>query len=241
MIPFRILSDADPALAHSSLLKAALCTIEYVENNGPIRLTPAKALKRYFVQWAAEAFNWPNYTAGDLYAVNKVLNEHDFPPLMVLHDVLLSAKLARHYKGVMRLTKLARELKERPAALWTLLATHLLCIIDHTRYTRLGDQLVGDWEVFLNIISVEAQCGVTEERLCSVLFGGSEEEIRRHDYKLAAAFYIHALRPLCWAGLLEEHRIGRGLARRELYTKTPLWPATLTLETDSHLRPVTRH
>jgi len=134
-------------------------------------------------------------TAADLYAVNKVLNEHDFPPLIMLHDVMLSANLARHYKGTMRLTKLAHELKAKPAALWALLAEHLLSVIDHTQYTRFGDPLVGNWDTLLNVINMEAQNGVAEERLCSVLFGIPETDYLRQDYRLVATFYIHVLRP----------------------------------------------
>lgn len=130
-----------------------LLTIGHIEENGPIGLTPTKALKRYFVTSAAGAFDWPAYTVEDLYAVNKVLNEHDFPPLM---EVLLSVKLARHFK-------------------------------------------------------------------------------------LTANLYVHVLRPLYWAGLLNEHRTGTGFSRRDFYTKTPLWPAALKLETNRHLLPATHH
>ena len=81
------------AVEISPLLRAALLTLEYMEVNGSIGLTPSKALKRYFVEWAAEAFAWPKYTAADLYSFNKVLNEIDFPPLVVLHDLLVGLKL----------------------------------------------------------------------------------------------------------------------------------------------------
>ena len=67
MIPFEPISDDEPALVHSPMLKAALLTLDYIESNGPIGLTPLKALKRYFVAWAAEAFAWPHYTAAELY------------------------------------------------------------------------------------------------------------------------------------------------------------------------------
>ncbi len=139
MIPFKQITDDDPALVHSSLLKAVLLTIAYIESNGPIGLTPSKAFKRYFVKWAAEAFVWPGYTAQDLYAFIKVLNEADFLPLLVMHDVLLTAKLARlrHHKGAMQLTRLAKELKSQPAKLWTLLTNTMLCVLDHSQYTRL--------------------------------------------------------------------------------------------------------
>lgn len=241
MIPFKPIADNDPALAHSTLLKATLLTIDYIETNGPIALTPSNALKRYFVQWAAEAFAWPHYTAAELYAFNKVLNEQDFPALVVLHDLLRGAKLVRHYKGTMMLTKLGKTLKHQPAALWKLLTSHLLLEIDHAQYTRYGDHLVGNWDIFLNVINVETEAGVTEEHLCSVLFGGREEDIKRHEYRLAATFYIHALRPLCWSGLMEELRFGSGLERQELFVKTPLWSAALALETDAVLGTVTRH
>jgi hypothetical protein len=232
--------DDEPALVHSPLLKAVLLTIEYIETNGPIGLTPSKALKRYFVQWAAEAFVWPQYTAQDLYAVNKVLNEDDFLPLLVMHDVLLAAKLARHNKNTMQLTRLAKELKSKPAKLWTLLATTMLCVLDHSRYTRFGDTLVGNWDVFLNVINIEAQGGVTEGQLCSILFGVHEEDIWRADYRLAAAFCIHVLRPLCWVGLLVEYKIGESFSKRGVM-KTPLWPAALALATDNGLQPITLH
>ena len=241
MIAFSPVSDDDPSLAVSPLLRGALLTLDYIETNGPIGLTPLRALKRYFVQWAAEAFAWPHFTPEDLYFHNKVLNEQDFPPLLVLHDVMLSAKLVRHYKGAMHITKQGRALRTKSGELWAILADQILCVLDHSNYTRNGDQLIGNWDVYLNVINVEAHAGASEERLCSVLFGGEDEGFRRHDHMLAATFYIHVLRPLCWAGLLHEHRTGKRYELREVYTKTPLWAAALDLETDRHLTEPTRH
>jgi hypothetical protein len=241
MIAFMPVPDDDPALKLSPLLRGALLTLEYIETNGPIGLTPLKALKRYFVHWAAHAFAWPHYTAADLYEMNKVLNEHEFVPLMVLHDMMIATKLVRHFKGAMHITKLGRALCRKPGELWALLANHFLCIFDHGKYTRSSDQLVGTWDIFLNVVNVEAQVMVSEERLCSVLFGGEEARFRREEYQLAADFYIHVLRPLCWVGLLDEHRTGKRIEQRELYTKTPLWAAVLKLETDRVLQPPTQH
>lgn len=222
------------------MLKAALLILGYIEANGPIGLTPLKALKRYFVAWAAEEFNWPHYTAAELYHMNKVLNEPDFPPLMVLHDVLLSAKLVRHYKGAMHITKLGKQLKSHPAVLWTLLAHHLLHVLDHGQYTRYGDQLDGDWGILLGVINQEAQVAVTEERLCAALFGVSEKEMLL-DHRFTSMLYINVLRPLCWAGLLEERRAGRGLERTRHFVKTPLWAAALPFEPTEAGATPTRH
>jgi len=241
MIDFEPITDNEPALAHSPMLKAALLTLGYIEANGPIWLTPSKALKRYFVEWAAEEFSWPYYTAPELYDMNKVLNERDFMPLVVLHDVLVATKLARHHKGTMQITKLGREFATKPSQLWALLARHTLFLIDHAQYTRFDDRPMGNWDIFLNVINVEAEMGASEGRLCSVLYGGDEISFRRHSYKIAFAFYAHVLRPLCWVGLLAEHRTGRGLDQSELFTKTPLWATALRLDTDRHLTKATHH
>jgi hypothetical protein len=236
MIPFQPIDDDASVLQHSPLLRAALLTCDYIDAHGPIGLTASKALKRYFVEWAARAFDWPGYSADDLYAINKVLNEGDFPPLTVLHDVLLSAKVARHYKGHLHLTKQGQQLRKHPGALWDVLANHLLCVLDPSVYSRFGERLEGNWDVFLNIVNVEAQSGVTDDRLCSVLFGVAEEALKL-DYHLRPLTYVYVLRPLAWAGLLAEHRDRDD----RLFTKTPLWVAALKLQTDDFLRPVTRH
>ncbi len=241
MTPFNPIIDPELPAQHSPLLRAALLTIGYIEANGPIGLTASRGLKRYFVEWAAEAFDWRWYSASDLYAVNKVLNESDFPPLVILHDLLVRAKLVRHRQGALHLTRLAGQLKNDPASLWTLLASRLLFDTDHSKYTRYGDHLLGNWDIFLNVINVEVQNGVSEETLCSVLFGSDEQETPHGYPRQRAALYIHVLRPLCWAGLLEEVRTGEGFARQEHFFKTPLWHAALSLETDRHLESVTRH
>lgn len=233
MTPFRIINDDHPALENSLILRAARLLLAYIDDNGPIGLTPAKALKRYFVEWAAEAFEWPGYTAEDLYAINRVLNEHDFPPLMVLHEVMLSAKLVRHYKGTLRPTKLAQDLKAHPAKLWALLATHLLFAIDWSDWTRTGEGLLGNWDIFLNVINVEARTPVARSRLISVLYGDGDPRDPFAHTRLGSLFYVQVLRPLCWAGLLERIDAGAGPTKDDCFVKTSLWQAALRLDTDA--------
>lgn len=97
--PFLELSDTQPALAHSPMIRGLERTFAYIDEHGPIGLTPSGAFKRVFVQWAAEAFDWPGHRPKDLYAVNKVLNEWDFLPVAELHDLMLALKIGRHFKG----------------------------------------------------------------------------------------------------------------------------------------------
>lgn len=63
MVPFKPIPGDEPTLAHAPFLKVALLTFGYIDEHGPIGLTPTKALKRYFVQLAAEVFAWPHYAA----------------------------------------------------------------------------------------------------------------------------------------------------------------------------------
>jgi len=95
MIEFRPLADNHPDLAYSPLLRGALLTLQYAQKHGSIGLTKTKAFKREFVHWAVENFDWPGKGAGEMFRYNKVINEHDFPPVEVLHFLLTSLRLAR--------------------------------------------------------------------------------------------------------------------------------------------------
>ncbi|PNQ04019.1 hypothetical protein [Sphingobium sp. SA916] len=236
MIEFLAPQHDDPALPNAHLLRAARLTLTYMLDVGPIGLTPNKALKRTFVTWAAEAFEWPYYTVEDLYAVNKVLNEPDFPPLMLLHDLLISAKLARHRKGFLHITATGKDLLEHPGNLWIALAHHLLFVLDHSRYTLYGDQLDDDWLFFLGVLNVEAHSGVTDDQFVKAVFDADSDNHRVH-----AVAYAHILRPLCWLGLLDETRYGEPYPIHKLFTKTKLWSTVIRADTDQFLIPASRH
>ncbi|SFC00625.1 hypothetical protein [Tropicimonas isoalkanivorans] len=218
MNAFREVDDADPALAFSPMVRAIEKTFVWIDENGGIPLTPSKAFKRVFVHWAAAEFEWPGHTEAELFAVNKVLNEPDFAPLTVLHDLMIAMKLGRHYKGEFRLTKAGEALVSHPG------------------------RIFGNWDVFLNVLNVETEDGATGARLRRVLFGEPEKEpLPRYD-GVMGQLYIQVLRPLCWAGLLQQ---GRGTAsyrfEETVFMKTPLWRAAIRLETDQRVRRAQRH
>ena len=99
MIEFRTLHDNHPNLAHSPLLRAAQLTLQYVQEHGAIGLTKTMAFKRVFVHWAVEHFEWPGKSAEEMFRYSKVINECEFPPLEVLHCVLITLRLGRHSKA----------------------------------------------------------------------------------------------------------------------------------------------
>lgn len=116
MIEFCTLPDDHPELAHSPLLRAALLTLRYAQDHGSIALTKTKAFKRVFVHWAVRNFDWPGKGAEKMFRYSKVINEYEFPPLEVLHYLLITLRLGRHLKGEFRLTKRGAELAQAPGA-----------------------------------------------------------------------------------------------------------------------------
>ncbi|MFN7882456.1 MAG: hypothetical protein ACK5PF_05520 [bacterium] len=238
--PFVDLSDTHPALAHSPVVRGLTKTFSYLEENGPIGLTPSGNLKRVFVTWAAEAFDWPGHRPDDLYAVNKVLNEWDFFPLAELHDIMLALKIGRHFKGEFRLTPFGKTFVGQPGRLIGLVAPFYLFRVDHARNSRLKEErLLGSWEIFLNVINVEAEGGVTAERLREALYGPPDPGPRNDP--IVGQLYVEVLRPLCWLGMLQVVGEQRMTSPDNLYAKTPLWYAALRLETDASLLPIVKH
>lgn len=70
MIAFRTLSNDDPDLGHSPMLRAALLTLGYALEHGSIGLTKTTAFKRVFVHWAVEHFEWPGSSAEEMFRYN---------------------------------------------------------------------------------------------------------------------------------------------------------------------------
>lgn len=227
-------------LDQSHLFRGARLILGYVVEHGPIPLTPSKAFKRVFVNWAAEAFAWPYWTVADLYRVNKVLNEYDFGPLEVLHNLLIDLKLGRHFKGTFRITKLGQDLLNRPADLFELIVPFYLFNVNHAYYSRSAHETFRDWETALNILNVEAENGLSLGEFCTSIFGGGPRN-REQQWEAEGEIYIGVLRPLCWAGLLVDHRSKGGGQAAHTYQKTALWSDIFALTTDLSVRTLARH
>ena len=243
MIAFREVDDADPALAFSPLVRGVEKTFAWIGEHGDIPLTPSKAFKRAFVHWAAAEFDWPGHTEADLFAVNKVLNEPDFAPLMVLHNLMIAMKLGRHYKGEFRLTKAGQALVGHPGRIFGTVVPFFLFRINHAAMSRFEDApILGNWDVLLNVLNVETEDGATGAHLRRVLFGEPETGPLPHYDEVMGQLYIQVLRPLCWAGLLQQER-GTASYRFEeaVFMKTPLWRSALVLDTDAQVAPAIRH
>jgi hypothetical protein len=171
MIEFRKIDDGNPALAQSPMLRAIEKVFAYIDANGAIGLTPSKAFKRTFVHWAAAEFDWPGFTEAELFAVNKVLNEIDFPPLMDLHDVMIALNIARHYKGQFKRTKAGETLVGHPGRIFGIITPFYLFEVDHLRFSRRIERPMGNWDIFLNVLDDATQKGATGGNIRRVLYG----------------------------------------------------------------------
>lgn len=109
--------------------------------------------------------------------------------------------------------------------------------IDHASYARFNDQPFGKWDVWKNVINVEADHGTNEAALFETFYG-EPQDWHTSGWREMAAFSSYVLRPLEWAGLLIETREeGAGKQVGQLF-KTPLWRCALKLDTDEVLRPI---
>lgn len=200
------------ALAGSRLCVGAMKTLTYIQEHGCIGLTKNGAFNRKFVMWAVDEFQWPHYTAEDLYAINKVLNEDDVPPLPYLHHLLLNAKLIRHAKDEARLTDVGKTHVGQSGQLQVTLFETFFTRFDFAAHER--------WPIEIREADLRHFLGVVRHRLtdwvpypefagwCLPIFAlkaqrGTPEE--------DAMFYLETrlIRPLKWLGLVEVKEIRR--------------------------------
>lgn len=123
-----------------------------------------------------------------------------------------------------------------PAQLFAELIPFFILKIDHSSYARFEDRPLGKWDVWMNVINVEADHGTTERALFAVFYG-QEHDWDNAGWREMAAFSSCVLRPLEWAGLTTETReVIQGRAVHHVF-KTPLWRSVLKSDTDRMLEP----
>jgi len=170
-----------------------------------------------------------------MFSYFKVINENDFLPLDLLHFLLISLRLGRHSKGEFRLTKRGIELAHSPGRLFAELIPSFILYFDHASYACFDEQPLGNWDIWMNVINVEADHGSTEAALFETCYGETRDW-HTEGWREMVAFSSCVLRPLEWAGFLTETReYGAGPQVCHVF-KTPLWRSALKLSTDDRLR-----
>ena len=224
-------TEAD--LQCSPLCVNSMKLMVYAHENGGIPLTKSGAFNRKFVHWAAVEFDWKDYTADHLYQINKVLNEDDFLPLMVMHDLLGMAKIGRHYKGKFVLTPKGRKLIGDHRQLQQSLFQTLLYDYNLGNLDRIPDDNHPDWQIYMGVMDREIVDWVTIGHMLNVFYGMEIEgkDFSSSEFRAAMWFSSRVVRPLVWLGLLEsEERDFRTTIYERKIRKTPLWSKWLRFD-----------
>lgn len=159
------------------------------------------------------------------------MNEADFPPLELLHFLLIRLRLGHHYIGTFRVNNDGRMFAAQPAALFDKLVPFFLLAMDHAAYSRTGEDTPGNWDAWLNVMNVEIENGLSERKLYGAFYGeGSDWD--NGGWRQIGAFSSCVLKPLEWAGLItiQETREPDGRLAYMIF-KTPLWRPVLKLDT----------
>lgn len=238
MINIKQLDSYDPDLCSSRLLDGIYKTMSYAQENNGVTLTKSGAFNRKFCTWAADNFNWPEYSTAELMRLNKVIDEIDIPPVETINDFLWAFKYGRYVKGKFQFFKKTHALAQDKGSFFAKIATEYLFSFNHTRHHRSDFTPLVNWDVFLNVINVEVQNGATHDEILKTLYGYNPNNTQQEGYWQHSYFLMwNVLKPLSWIGFLEETysdvaRIGN----LPTYTKSALWRKSLRLDTDSQLK-----
>ena len=159
-----------------------------------------------------------------LYVVNKILNEQDFFPLAVMHDLMLVTRLLRHFKGKAVPTKAGRAIIGDHGALQAVLFDTYLT----AHHPTVSERFPVDADLRHCIGVVQNRLGdwVTLVDFASWCLPIDAIRTYRISPQFDACFYLMSsvIRPLLWLGLLER-RPEQDSTRIEerLYRKTPLF------------------
>jgi hypothetical protein len=186
---------------------------------------------RICISLKPKRFNFPDWTAQEIYngfGKIRVADEHHFEPLWRMHQLLRDMRLARTYLGHLRMTRAGKELFSRRFRAFDAVTQAVLFEALEFRSERQYHRLMGGWDIWLNVIDIEAQGEVTGRALTEAFYG-PVDPTHPYDPKVGAV-YSGVLKPLVWSGLLREDMPdGRKVGDR-VYTLTPLWKRYLELD-----------
>ena len=222
-------------LASSLLCMNGMKLLAFAEDNNAIPLTKSGMFYRKFVVWAVEEFKWPGHDPDILYAVNKVLNEEDFTPLNIMHELLLSGQLLKHIKGDAVLTETGRQVLGNHGVFQALMFETYFTDFDFSAHERFPIEIEeADYRHFLGVIGNRLDSWTAFDVLaewCLPIYAFTQWRISPLS---DACLYLmsNLVRPLNWLGLLEEApRRGPIPLEQRRFRKTELFDQFLFFDT----------
>lgn len=194
-------------LAGSLMTMNGMKLLQLAGKNGGIDLTKSGFFNRKSVVWAAEEFQWSGYEPAQLYQVNKVLNEQDFPPLSVMHDLMLLGRLIRHSKGKVILTSSGKAMLGNFGRLQALLFETYFTSYDFEASQRFPSYIEhDDYRHFLGVVANRLGDWATLVDFAHWCLPVPLIPSTRGRPEFEASLHMRSnlVRPLRWLGLMEE-------------------------------------
>lgn len=220
---------AEAILKHSALTRALHLTLNYCKEKDGLELTQTGRLKRKYVDPLARSYDWPHCNIEEFYAVSKIMNADDFPPVILVQELLRHHKLVRRYKGMLKLTKIGQSLCSDISALYKMIIPAYLFEVDHMAFSRMRDWPLGNWEIWINVLYRAADTPARLDRLHTEFYGPTDKLNAYENQHELYRFYNGVIEPLMLSGFLHESRPANEGVEARLIAKTPLWRLMLSV------------
>lgn len=194
-------------LAGSLMTVNGMKLLKHAGENGGIELTKSGFFNRKCVVWAAEEFQWPEYQPAELYRLNKVLNEQDFPPLSDMHDLMVLGQLLSHRKGYALLTAAGKAVLKNFGTLQSVLFETYFTSYEPSGSARLPRYIEqDDFRHCFGVVANRLGDWVTLREFAHwcLPIALIPSTLGRPEFEACLHMKANLVRPLCWLGLLEE-------------------------------------
>lgn len=213
-----------------------------------LKLTATGNLSRSVVAEMIDRFAWPDFDKAKAFRFNKVVNEHDFFPLLFIRQIAEAMRFLRKSKGHVRASPLGRAALD-DANLPALQALLFHATMWHVDLSDFGRGLHGRWPqgdvgVVLWSLSVAANDWQSPERLTRMCTIPINSVLAAEWDSSSMMMEARILRPLHWFGLVDHRREaieGQRFGERHFYRKTELFDRFLSFDVKTEASASTRH
>jgi hypothetical protein len=213
-----------------------------------LKLTATGNLARSVVAEMINRFIWPSFDKDQLFRMNKVVNEHDFWPLLFIRQLSQTLGFLRKSKGHFRAAPLGRE------AITEVNLPVLQALLFHVTMWQIdlrdfGSGMHGRWpqgdvSVVLWSLSVAANDWQSPERLTRLCTIPNNSVLAAEWDSSSMMMEARILRPLHWFGLLDHKQEaieGRPFGERRFYRKTDLFDRFISFDVKTEASGAIRH